>query len=136
MTLAGAMRWVWVRIPWPADWFAWILLLLVGYVAFELLRPNVYNPRGWTNRGIAETQMANFEHALRSFREEHKRLPTSLQELTVPTADGEPWMKSISNDPWDRPYDYQVAGGGFTLRSWGQDGRPDTDDDLRWPRGE
>jgi general secretion pathway protein G len=79
--------------------------------------------------------MANLEFAIRNYRKVRGQFPGTLEALTVGTAnDPEPFLSAVPKDPWGQPYEYRIDGDRSTLRSFGEDGQPDTDDDLRWPR--
>ena len=44
------------------------------------------------------------------------------------------YMKDIPRDPWDNDYEYRVTSNrDYTIRCFGQDGQPDTEDDLWHP---
>jgi len=55
--------------------------------------------------------------------------PDSLQALIDPT---DPIEKKQTLDPWGNAYVYRTTQGGFELLSLGQDGKPDTKDDIRY----
>lgn len=121
----------------------WWTLLLLGFLALGFvlwLSPHGVGsgPRWFqSNRGIAEAQMAYLEFAIRNYRNGRGRLPATLEVLTVVTPpDTEPWLSAIPKDPWGQAYEYRIDGDRFTLRSSGEDGQPDTDDDVRLPRRE
>lgn len=69
--------------------------------------------------------------------------PTTSQGLqalvTRPTTDPKPkrwveFMKAVPNDPWQRPYQYDIpakkTSGEYDLYSFGPDGKSGTEDDL------
>ena len=62
----------------------------------------------------------------------------SLEALTE--TDGRnpyPFMKTIPKDPWGNDYEYRVLDRStFQIRCYGEDGEPDTDDDIVWPKSE
>ncbi len=110
-----------------------VIVILGGLIA--LVGPNVWNALFTSNLKTAQIQMRNFESAIDNFRMVNKKLPDSLEALTQ-TSDSnpEPFLREVPNDPWDSPYEYRVEGSKkFTIRSNGEDGQPDTADDVVWP---
>lgn len=113
-----------------------VIVILGGLIA--LVGPNVFRALFQSNRGIAETQMANFGSAIDNYRMSNKKLPSSLEDLTQTSdKDPEPFLKTIPKDPWGNPYEYRTSSNKeYTIRSHGEDGQPDTDDDIVWPKVE
>ena len=61
----------------------------------------------------------------------HGRLPAALEELTELPTQSEGRLDLPPRDPWGRPFEYKFIGTTeFTLRSYGEDGERDTDDDV------
>jgi general secretion pathway protein G len=114
-----------------------VIVILGGLIA--LVGPNVFRALFKSNQGIAETQMANFGAAIDNYRMSNKKLPPSLEDLTQTSErDPEPFMKGpIPKDPWGNAYEYRTTSNkDYTIRSHGEDGQPDTDDDIVWPKVE
>ena len=88
-----------------------------------------------SNHEIARAQIGNFVSAIQQFKVINRKLPASLEDLTrKDDANPEPLMDSIPKDPWDNPYEYRPIGNkDFSIRSSGEDGQPDTADDIVWP---
>lgn len=86
-------------------------------------------------RDAARIQLLNFVQAVEVFRGERGRLPADLAALTEPCQrTSYPYMQSIPLDPWGSAFEYVVLGERrFQVRSCGEDGLPDTEDDLVWP---
>ena len=83
-----------------------------------------------------EAQMMSFESAIQQYRMRTERLPGSLEALTrTDERDPYPFMKSIPRDPWGNAYEYERTGEEtYRIRSLGEDGVRDTDDDILWPK--
>ena len=113
-----------------------VIVILGGLIA--LVGPNVFNALFRSNNGIAEAQMSNFASAIQQYKAVNKKLPSSLEDLTQKTDQSpEPFLESIPKDPWGQAYEYRANGNkDFTIRSPGEDGTPDTQDDLVWPKVE
>jgi hypothetical protein len=79
--------------------------------------------------------MSNFGAAIDNYRMVNKKLPDSLETLTQASdSNPEPFLREVPNDPWDSPYEYRVESSKkYTIRSHGEDGQPDTADDIVWP---
>ena len=110
-------------------------LVLLGGALLAVVGPEIWNAAFDGQVSVAEAQMSNIEQAIANYRLHNKKLPSSLEELTL--TDGRlthPFMKDIPVDPWGNEYDYQVLGRSrYRLISYGEDGMPDTDDDIVWP---
>ena len=73
-----------------------------------------------------------------SFLRSKKRMPTDLKEaaqggfadLFPPPPDG---FEDLTDDPWGNPYQLKVEGQGFSIRSFGPDGKKGTADDIVFP---
>ncbi len=108
-----------------------ILGLLVAVVA-----PNIMGRSDQAKVTIAKTQMSNIANALDLYRLDNSHYPSTQQGLealvTRPTGSPEPrnwnpdgYLKSVPEDPWGRPYEYQSPGsqGAYDLYSLGSDGQ-------------
>ena len=84
----------------------------------------------------AQVQLSSFAQAIYMHVRIEGKLPETLAQLTLPNRHGpDPLMRRIPLDPWGSAYDYRVlAGQRFELRCWGEDGLPDTEDDLIYPQ--
>ena len=111
-----------------------VIVILGGLIA--LVGPKVFTALGKASRSQAETQMSSFKDAIGMYYAENRKLPNTLQDLTQENKDGEAWMDSIPKDPWGNDYDYRKLDNKskFVIRSYGEDGQPETDDDVIWPK--
>lgn len=88
----------------------------------------------WTAVDVARVQARSLAVAVDVFRQAHRRLPTSLEELARPLAGGEiPILEAgLPVDPWGHPFVYRILpGGGTEVFSPGADGLADSEDDAR-----
>jgi general secretion pathway protein G len=114
-----------------------VIVILGGLIG--LVGLNVFGALGRSNTGIAEAQLAAFADAIQRYRmDNHGKLPGNLEDLTQKTdRNPEPIMTSIPKDPWDNNYEYRATSNKeFTLRSNGEDGIPENEDDIVWPKKE
>ena len=108
-----------------------ILGLLVAVVA-----PNIMGRSDQAKVTIAKTQMSNIANALDLYRLDNSHYPSTQQGLEAlvnrPTGSPEPrnwnpdgYLKSVPEDPWGRPYEYQSPGsqGAYDVYSLGSDGQ-------------
>ena len=112
-----------------------VVVVILGTL-IALVGPNIWSMLFEGNVRAAETQMKNFESAIDQYRMRKKKLPDSLEALTE-TDDRNPYpfMKTIPVDPWGNEFEYRVLDrSNYQLRSYGEDGEPDTDDDITWPK--
>ena len=111
-----------------------VVVVILGTL-IALVGPNIWNMLFQSNEAAARTQMANFATAVDNYKLNNKKLPSSLDELTE--TDGRnpyPYIQSIPDDPWGNPYDYrQLDRKSFEIKSAGEDGQMDTEDDITWP---
>jgi general secretion pathway protein G len=112
-----------------------VIVILGGLIA--LVGTDVFSSLFKSQVRTAEVQMKNFSQAIELYRLDKHKLPGTLQDLT--TSGGEKggqgsYMKEIPKDPWDNEYEYRPNGNkDFVIRSYGDDGQPDTDDDIYYP---
>ena len=111
-----------------------VVVVILGTL-IALVGPNVWRALFESNYQAARTQMKSFGNAIQQYKMSNKKLPDSLEDLTQ--TDGPnpyPYMERIPLDPWDNEYEYRVIDRNtYEIRSMGEDGLPDTDDDVRWP---
>ena len=113
-----------------------VIVILGGLIA--LVGPNIWNAIFRSNVQLAESQMNNFAMSIERYKMDNKKLPQALEDLTQTNdRNPEPYIKSIPKDPWGNTYEYRANGNkDFTIRSNGDDGQPDTGDDIVWPKKE
>ena len=113
-----------------------VIVILGGLIA--LVGPNIWNAIFRSNVQLAESQMNNFAMSIERYKMDNKKLPQTLEDLTQTNdRNPEPYIKSIPKDPWGNTYEYRANGNkDFTIRSNGDDGQPDTGDDIVWPKKE
>lgn len=114
-----------------------ILVILGSMVGFFLagMQKSAYED-------LARSQIGMFENQLDTYRLHVGSYPTTnqgLQALRTPPADlknpnkwrGPYTNKDIPLDPWDNPYQYELAGAEqYRIWSWGPDGASGTADDV------
>ena len=111
-----------------------VVILILGSL-LALVAPNVIRSLKRSQVGVAKAQMARLGEAVTMYRLEKKHLPQTLAVLTEedPTL-GEAYLDRIPDDPWGAPYGYRVlTRKKYEIHSNGDDGQPDTEDDLRHP---
>ena len=109
-----------------------VVLVIIGVLA-ALIVPNVLDRADDARVTAARTDVNNLMQALKLYRLDNQRYPTSeqgLQALVVkPTAGAippnwKPYLEKLPNDPWGRPYQYASPGlkGDIDVFSFGADG--------------
>jgi general secretion pathway protein G len=113
-----------------------VIVILGGLIA--IVGPNVFSALQEADLGRAETQMDIISQSIERYYLRHRKLPTSLDQLTEEDPrTGEPLMESIPDDPWGNPYEFKLLGNKkFQILSVGEDGQEGTEDDVVWPRPE
>lgn len=115
-----------------------IIALLMGLVIFK-----VSDLTASSKPERVHADILTFKEMLASYQLENGSLPTTEQGIKVlwekPTIEPVPprWRKQLDEevlDPWGHPYIYRNPGkhnpDGYDIFSMGEDGQPDTDDDI------
>ncbi|MET3517774.1 general secretion pathway protein G [Pseudacidovorax sp. 1753] len=111
-----------------------VVLVIIGVLA-ALIVPNVIGRAEDARVTAARTDVNNLMNALKMYRLDNQRYPTSEQGLqalvTRPTTgpaapNWKPYVDKLPNDPWGRPYQYVNPGikGEVDVLSLGADGQP------------
>jgi general secretion pathway protein G len=111
-----------------------VVLVIIGVLA-ALIVPNVLERAEDARVTAARTDVNNLMQALKLYKLDNQRYPTSEQGLqaliTKPSAppvpaNWKPYLEKLPNDPWGRPYQYLNPGvkGEVDVMSLGADGQP------------
>jgi general secretion pathway protein G len=114
-----------------------VVLVIIGVLA-ALIVPNVLGRADDARVTAARTDVANLMQALKLYRLDNQRYPTTEQGLTslvtrpaTGPAPGnwKPYLDKLPNDPWGKPYLYLNPGlkGEIDVMSYGADGAPGGD---------
>jgi general secretion pathway protein G len=110
-----------------------VVLVIIGVLA-ALIVPNVLDRADDARATAARTDVNNLMQALKLYRLDNQRYPSSEQGLQAlvarPTAgtippNWKPYLEKLPNDPWGRPYQYLNPGvkGEIDVMSFGADGQ-------------
>ena len=110
-----------------------VVLVIIGVLA-ALIVPNVLDRADDARVMAAKTDVNNLMQALKLYKLDNQRLPTSeqgLQALIAKPANGpipqnwKPYLDKLPNDPWGHPYQYLNPGikGETDVMSLGADGQ-------------
>ena len=110
-----------------------VVLVIIGVLA-ALIVPNVINRADDARVTAARTDVNNLMQALKLYKLDNLRYPTSeqgLQALVVKPSVGpaplnwKPYLDKLPNDPWGRPYQMLSPGikGEVDVLSFGADGQ-------------
>lgn len=111
-----------------------VVLVIIGVLA-ALVVPNVLDRADDARMTAARTDVNNLMQALRLYRLDNQRYPTSEQGLQAlvarptagpPAPNWRPYLDKLPADPWGRPYQYLNPGvrGEIDVFSLGADGQP------------
>ena len=111
-----------------------VVLVIIGVLA-ALIVPNVIERADDARVTAARTDVNNLMQALKLYRLDNQRYPTSEQGLqallTRPTSgpaapNWKPYVEKLPNDPWGHAYQYLNPGlkGEIDVFSLGADGQP------------
>ena len=109
-----------------------VVLVIIGVLA-ALIVPNVLDRAEEARVTAARTDVNNLMQALKLYKLDNQRFPTSEQGLqalvTKPTVGAippnwKPYLDKLPNDPWGRSYQYANPGlkGAVDIYSFGADG--------------
>ena len=109
-----------------------VVLVIIGVLA-ALIVPNVLDRADDARVTAACTDVNNLMQALKLYRLDNQRYPSSeqgLQALVIKPTSGaippnwKPYLEKLPNDPWGRPYQYASPGlkGEIDVFSFGADG--------------
>ncbi len=110
-----------------------VVLVIIGVLA-ALIVPNVLDRADEARTTAARTDVNNLMQALKLYRLDNQRYPTSEQGLqalvskpgaTPVPPNWKPYVERLPNDPWGRPYQYLNPGvkGEIDVMSFGADGQ-------------
>ena len=110
-----------------------VVLVIIGILA-ALIVPNVLDRADDARATAAKTDVNNVMQALKLYKLDNQRYPTSdqgLQALVVKPTSGaipvnwKPYLDKLPADPWSRPYQYLNPGikGEIDVMSFGADGQ-------------
>ena len=110
-----------------------VVLVIIGVLA-ALIVPNVLERADDARTTAARTDVTNLMQALKLYRLDNQRYPSSeqgLQALIAKLTTGpqplnwKPYLEKLPNDPWGRPYQYINPGvkGEIDVMSFGADGQ-------------
>jgi len=111
-----------------------VVLVILGLLA-ALIVPNLLDSADEARVTAARTDIANISQALRLYRLDNHRYPSTEQGLRAlvvrPATDPappnwKPYLEKLPNDPWGNPYQYLNPGihGAVDVLSFGGDGQP------------
>jgi general secretion pathway protein G len=111
-----------------------VVLVIIGVLA-ALIVPNVLDRAEDARATAAKTDVNNLMQALKLYKLDNMRYPTSEQGLQAlvgkpgagPTPPNwKPYIEKLPNDPWGRAYQYLNPGvkGEIDVMSFGADGQP------------
>ncbi len=106
------------------------LIAAVAYVVFVSAPKSSTRDRR-SQAEQARVQMQMIADAIDLYQLTTRRVPDSLDDLTVEDDNGEAYLTDVPTDPWGLEFDYRPQGRrGYRLVSGGPDGVLDTDDDI------
>ncbi len=105
-----------------------VVLIIIGVLA-ALVAPRFIERADEAKVKATRIQISNISQALKLYRLQHGRYPTTSEGLNVlvqPGPDGKRYMDSLPKDAWGNDFAYLSPGvhGDFDLLSYGRDGRP------------
>lgn len=113
-----------------------VVIVILGMLV-ALVGPNIIDMQERGERGAAQAQMAHLAGAVDLYVIDHRALPADLGVLTQPSkAGGNPYLRTIPPDPWDRPYALRTVDAArkeYEIVSGGADRAIGTSDDLVHP---
>ncbi len=104
-----------------------VVLVIIGVLA-ALIAPRFVERADEAKVEATKVQMKNIEQALKLYRLQHGRYPSSSEGLSVlvnPGKDGKRYLDAVPKDAWGHDFVYLSPGvhGDFDLLSYGADGK-------------
>lgn len=119
-----------------------VVIVILGILS-ALIVPNVLGYLEKANKQKVVSDITSLENSLEAYRLDNKRYPTTEQGLDAivnePTIEPKPkayreggYIRRLPEDPWGNQYQIRQPGehGKIDIYSFGEDGEPDTDDDI------
>ena len=105
-----------------------VVLVIIGVLA-ALIAPRFLERADEAKVEATRVQMKNIEQALKLYRLQHGRYPTTsegLKALVTAGKDGKRYLDELPKDAWGRAFIYLSPGvhGAFDIVSRGADGQP------------
>ncbi len=103
------------------------ILGILGTIAIQGMTGHVAK----TRITAAEAGVRSLQEACTTYYLQHKKLPSSLDQLIEgdePILEG---GEGMLYDPWDNKYEIEVKGKRIIVKSAGEDGQMGTEDDIR-----
>ncbi len=105
-----------------------VVLIIIGILA-ALVAPRFIERAEEARVKATRIQISNIAQALKLYRLQHGRYPTTsegLNALVRPGPDRKRYLDSLPKDAWGRDFVYLSPGvhGDFDILSYGRDGRP------------
>ena len=105
-----------------------VVLVIIGVLA-ALIAPRFLERADEAKVEATRVQMKNIEQALKLYRLQHGRYPTTsegLKALVTAGKDGKRYLDELPKDAWGREFIYLSPGvhGAFDIVSRGADGQP------------
>ena len=104
-----------------------VVIVIIGLLA-TVVMINVLPSQDKAMTTKARADIATLGQAMEMYRLDNMRYPPSLDALAQPRAGGGgPYVRSLPQDPWGRPYQLNVPGPNnmpFDIVSLGADGTP------------
>lgn len=114
-----------------------LLVLSILVVIGGIVLVNIGGAQKDANINITKTQMSSLKSNIQMYQIRMNSLPQALQELKDGPSDADkkakwndPIITEIPNDAWGNAISYSVNGNTFELRSGGDDGQVNTEDDV------
>jgi general secretion pathway protein G len=100
------------------------LMVVIAILAIlaSVVGVNVLGAFGQGTQAAAKTEIKVLQSAVVQFKLEHRKLPSSLDELVSNSRRNYLDSKELPKDPWGNAYIYQVEGSNFRIGSYGADG--------------
>lgn len=105
-----------------------VVLVIIGMLA-ALIAPRLIDRAEESKVKTTRVQMANIGEALKLYRLQHGKYPTSnegLKALVTEDKDGKRYMDAVPKDAWGNAFVYLSPGvhGDVDILSYGADGKP------------
>ncbi|TWT83929.1 Type II secretion system protein G precursor [Planctomycetes bacterium CA13] len=114
-----------------------LLVLSILVVLGGIVVGNLVGASKEANENSTRAQIGLLKPVITRYQLKMNALPDTLEALRDGPSDpalkakwSDPYIETIPNDAWNNPFEYSASGGKYEIRSNGNDGQANTEDDI------
>ena len=112
-----------------------VVIVILGSL-IAIIAPDLFSKKEQADFNLAKIEISTLKQQIQEWQlvRGNRRAPESLEVLTEDDEKRGPIRDEVPDDPWGNTYElipHERYRSRFVIRSWGPDGEPDTEDDIR-----